>query len=60
MRCYLESSKFTPNVPIYERLGFRLVGEMTLNDGGDICNVLAFAGDSNVLVVWYDKGSQGK
>lgn len=37
--CYLESSKFTPNVAIYERLGFRLVKEMTLDDHGDACSV---------------------
>ena len=39
MSSYLESSKFTPNVAIYERLGFRLVQEMTLNHDGDTCNV---------------------
>jgi hypothetical protein len=40
MSCYLESSKFIPNVAIYERLGFRLVKEMTLDDNGDTCSVL--------------------
>ena len=39
LSCYLESSKFAPNVAIYERLGFRLVQEMTLNHDGDTCNV---------------------
>ena len=40
LSCYLESSKFTPNVAIYERLGFRLVEEMTLHDADDTCSVL--------------------
>ncbi|PVI01488.1 acetyltransferas-like protein [Periconia macrospinosa] len=31
--CYLESSRSVPNVAIYERFGFRLVREMTCEDG---------------------------
>ena len=39
MSCYLERSKFTPNVAIYGRLGFRLIKEMTLDDHEDTCSV---------------------
>lgn len=35
MRCYLESSRKEPNVPIYERFGFKLVREMLCDDDGD-------------------------
>jgi hypothetical protein len=42
MSCYLESSKFAPNVAIYERLGFRLVKEMKLEDRGEDCNVSCY------------------
>jgi len=49
LSCYLESSKFTPNVAIYERLGFRLVQEMTLNHDGDTCNV--FISNENELTI---------
>lgn len=39
-RCaYLESSRMEPNVHIYEKMGFRLVKEMTCEEGGDVCNV---------------------
>lgn len=34
MPCYLESSRREPNVPIYEKFGFRLVREMNLDDDG--------------------------
>ncbi|KAF1989993.1 hypothetical protein K402DRAFT_451601 [Aulographum hederae CBS 113979] len=30
--CYLESSRYEPNVPIYERMGFMLVREMRCSD----------------------------
>ncbi|KAL4766352.1 GNAT family N-acetyltransferase [Aspergillus foveolatus] len=33
MKCYLESSRFEPNVGIYQRLGFRLRMEMECRDG---------------------------
>lgn len=32
--CYLESSRKVPNVPIYEKFGFRLVREMPCQDPG--------------------------
>lgn len=35
MRCYLESSRREPNVPIYEKFGFRLVREMLCDDEGE-------------------------
>lgn len=35
MRCYLESSRKDPNVPIYEKFGFRLVREMLCDDDGE-------------------------
>ena len=37
--CYLESSRWEPNVKIYEKLGFRVVGEMECEEGGDACKV---------------------
>lgn len=33
--CYLESSKFDPNVKIYEKLGYRLLEEMDCVDPAD-------------------------
>ena len=36
-----------PNVAIYERLGFRLVKEMTLEDHGDTCSVISSVDRSN-------------
>lgn len=33
--CYLESSRREPNVPIYERFGFKLAKEMECGDGGE-------------------------
>lgn len=36
-KCYLESSKLTPNVRIYERLGFQMIKEMECRDGEDVC-----------------------
>jgi GNAT superfamily N-acetyltransferase len=35
MRCYLESSRSEPNVPIYEKFGFKLVKDMLCDDDGD-------------------------
>lgn len=32
MPCYLESSKAAPNIQIYERLGFRLAGDIVCED----------------------------
>lgn len=34
-KCYLESSRREPNVPIYERFGFQLVRDMVCDDDGD-------------------------
>jgi GNAT superfamily N-acetyltransferase len=34
-KCYLESSRREPNVPIYERFGFKLVRDMVCDDDGD-------------------------
>lgn len=31
--CYLESSRREPNVPIYEKFGFKLAREMECKDG---------------------------
>lgn len=31
--CYLESSRRLPNVPIYEKFGFKLAKEMECRDG---------------------------
>ena len=38
-KCYLESSRAVPNVGIYERWGFQLVGEMDVEDEGEACKV---------------------
>jgi len=38
-RCYLESSRLEPNVPIYEKMGFKLVKEMKCEEGGDVCDL---------------------
>lgn len=38
--CYLESSKKEPNVDIYGRMGFEVVGDMECEEGGDVCKVL--------------------
>lgn len=35
MKCYLESSRREPNVPIYEKFGFELVKSMWCDDEGD-------------------------
>jgi hypothetical protein len=39
-RCYLEASKYYPNVPIYERFGFKLVETIEMTDGGDSVKVV--------------------
>ena len=33
-KCYIESSRREPNVPIYERFGFKLVRDMVCDDNG--------------------------
>jgi GNAT superfamily N-acetyltransferase len=33
-KCYLESSRREPNVPIYEKFGFKLVRDMVCDDNG--------------------------
>ncbi|KAI9837311.1 MAG: hypothetical protein M1819_000385 [Sarea resinae] len=43
--CYLESSRDVPNVAIYERLGFRLVREMVLEEGGEACKLFCMIRD---------------
>lgn len=35
VKCYLESSRMEPNVPIYEKFGFRLVKDMECDDKGE-------------------------
>ncbi|KAN0086653.1 Acyl-CoA N-acyltransferase [Elaphomyces granulatus] len=37
--CYLESSKWVPNVQIYRKMGFELVREIDCEDQGDACKV---------------------
>ncbi|KAL4922372.1 acyl-CoA N-acyltransferase [Aspergillus aurantiobrunneus] len=39
MACYLESSKGMPNLRIYEKLGFGMVGEIECVDGKDVCTL---------------------
>ena len=38
-RCYLEASKYHPNVPIYEHFGFKLVETIEMIDGKDSVKV---------------------
>jgi len=35
VKCYLESSRKDPNVPIYEKFGFKLVKDMLCDDDGE-------------------------
>lgn len=39
MKCFLESSKAEPNIKIYERMGFRFVGDLDCDDNGTSCKV---------------------
>ncbi|KAK2745247.1 hypothetical protein FQN57_003942 [Myotisia sp. PD_48] len=39
MKCYLESSKSTPNVAIYEKMGFKLVKNMQCAENGVVCKL---------------------
>jgi GNAT superfamily N-acetyltransferase len=39
VKCYLESSRERPNVEIYGRMGFKVVGEMECEEGGEVCKV---------------------
>lgn len=61
MKCYLESSRFEPNVGIYQRLGFQLRMEMECRDGdgdGEACKVCAPLLDTSAMadccsfIVW--------
>ncbi|EFX04450.1 gcn5-related n-acetyltransferase [Grosmannia clavigera kw1407] len=45
MKCYLESSKLTPNTEIYERLGFHMAREMECRDGDDVCMLYCMVRD---------------
>ncbi|EEP78499.1 conserved hypothetical protein [Uncinocarpus reesii 1704] len=45
IKCYLESSKAEPNVKIYERLGFRFVGDLDCNDNGILCKLYCMTRD---------------
>jgi ribosomal protein S18 acetylase RimI-like enzyme len=38
-RCYLEASKYKPNVPIYEHFGFKLVEIIEMTDKDDSVKV---------------------
>ncbi|WEW61699.1 hypothetical protein PRK78_007191 [Emydomyces testavorans] len=42
IKCYLESSKAEPNIKIYERMGFRFVGDLDCDDSGTVCKVSPF------------------
>ena len=39
-RCYLEASKYHPNVPIYEHFGFKLVETIEMHEGKDSVKVI--------------------
>ncbi|KAK6348571.1 hypothetical protein TWF718_006359 [Orbilia javanica] len=43
--CYLESSKFEPNVKIYERMKFRFVKEVKCDDGDGTCTLFSMIRD---------------
>ncbi|KAL3438091.1 acyl-CoA N-acyltransferase [Aspergillus tetrazonus] len=50
MKCYLESSRFEPNVGIYQRLGFQLRMEMECRDGdgdGEACKLYCMVREPN-------------
>lgn len=38
-KCYLESSKDTPNIAIYEKMGFAVVKKMVCEEGGEGCDL---------------------
>ena len=38
-KCYLESSKETPNIAIYEKMGFKLAKKMVCEDDGVACDL---------------------
>ncbi|KAF3906109.1 hypothetical protein ABW21_db0209412 [Orbilia brochopaga] len=54
MPCYLESSKFEPNVKIYERMGFRFVKEIKCDDGEAACTLFSMIRDPVVKEVEED------
>ncbi|KAI5303952.1 hypothetical protein KEM55_000288, partial [Ascosphaera atra] len=37
--CYLESTRYTPNVEIYKKHGFKVIKEITCKDASDACTV---------------------
>jgi GNAT superfamily N-acetyltransferase len=45
MPCYLEASKDVPNIPIYERMGFRFVTKLDCDDCGDKCTLYCMVRD---------------
>ncbi|KAF3911701.1 hypothetical protein AA313_de0204037 [Arthrobotrys entomopaga] len=44
--CYLESSKFEPNVKIYEKMGFRFVKDIKCDDGEAACTLFSMIRDA--------------
>jgi GNAT superfamily N-acetyltransferase len=44
-KCYLESSREEPNVSIYEKMGFRVVKNMTCQDNGEKCDLFCMVRD---------------
>ncbi|EAS27829.1 acetyltransferase [Coccidioides immitis RS] len=50
MGCYLESSKAEPNVKIYERMGFKVVGDLDCNDNGAQCKLFCMTRDPKPLM----------
>lgn len=46
MPCYLEASKDVPNIPIYERMGFKFVRKLDCDDDGNKCTLYCMVRDS--------------
>ncbi|EPS44036.1 hypothetical protein H072_1942 [Dactylellina haptotyla CBS 200.50] len=44
--CYLESSKFEPNVKIYEKMGFSFVKDIKCDDGEAACTLFSMIRDA--------------
>ncbi|KAI5296992.1 hypothetical protein KEM55_005304 [Ascosphaera atra] len=43
--CYLESTRYTPNVEIYKKHGFKVIKEITCKDASDACTIWCMVRD---------------
>ncbi|KAF3906406.1 hypothetical protein ABW20_dc0105046 [Dactylellina cionopaga] len=58
--CYLESSKFEPNVKIYEKMGFRFVKDIKCDDGEAACTLFSMIRDAPVKSADEEEEDGGK